>query len=112
MKKTLTEKQEAFCQAYIRTQDADEAYRRAYNVSAKTTAKSVRYFAESKMENPKIIARLAELEKEQSSLILAADDKPLEDAAPGSTPLWELICRPFKIIARKFHFQSGSGEGS
>ena len=104
MKKTLTEKQEAFCQAYMRTQDADEAYRRAYNVSAKTTAKSVRYFAESKMENPKIIARLAELENEQSPLILAADDKPLEDAAPGSPPLWELICRPFKIIARKFHF--------
>lgn len=112
MKKTLTAKQEAFCQAYMRTKDADEAYRRAYNVSAKTTAKSVRYFAESKMENPKIVARLEELEKEQSSLILAADDKPLEDAAPGSTPLWELICRPFKIIARKFHFQSGSGEGS
>jgi hypothetical protein len=112
MKKTLTAKQEAFCQAYMRTKNADEAYRRAYNVSAKTTAKSVRYFAESKMENPKIVARLEELEKEQSSLILAADDKPLEDAAPGSTPLWELICRPFKIIARKFHFQSGSGEGS
>ena len=104
MKKTLTEKQEAVCQAYMRTQDADEAYRRAYNVSAKTTAKSVRYFAESKLDNPKIVARLAELENEQSSLILAADDKPLEDAAPSTSPFWELICRPFKIIARKFHF--------
>ena len=95
MKKILTAKQEAFCQAYMRTKNADEAYRRAYNVSAKTTAKSVRYFAESNMENPKIIARLAELEREQS---------PLEDATPGLTTLWELICRPFKIIARKFHF--------
>ena len=104
MKKTLTEKQEAFCQAYMRTQDADEAYRRAYNVSAKTTAKSVRYFAESKLDNPKIVARLAELRKEQSPLILTADDKPLEDAAPSTSPLWELICRPFKIIARKLHF--------
>jgi hypothetical protein len=104
MKKTLTEKQEAFCQAYMRTQDADEAYRRAYNVSAKTTAKSVRYFAESKLDNPKIVARLAELRKEQSPLILTADDKPLEDAAPSTSPLWELICRPFKIIAQKLHF--------
>lgn len=104
MKKTLTEKQEAFCQAYMRTQDADQAYRRAYNVSAKTKAKSVRYFAESKLDNPKIVARLAELREEQSPLMLTADDKPLEDAATGSTPLWELICRPFKIIARKFHF--------
>jgi len=43
-------------------------------------------------------------EKEQTPLILAADDKPFQDAATGSTPLWELICRPFKIIARKFHF--------
>ena len=43
-------------------------------------------------------------EKEQSPLVLTAYDKPFEDAAPSTSPLWELICRPFKIIARKLHF--------
>lgn len=56
----LTEKQEAFCRAYIETGNASEAYRAAYdaeNMASPTVNRS----AKALMDNSKIAARLEEL---------------------------------------------------
>ena len=97
MKKILTMKQEAFCQAYVETNNPILSYRAAYNVRSKHTDADVEWFAGNVMAKPKITARIAELRKEQSPLILTADDKTFKDSAPGPTPFWELVCRFFKF---------------
>lgn len=56
----LTAKQEMFCLAYIETNNASEAYRRAYD-SSKMKPESVNRKAAELMYNGKIRARLAEL---------------------------------------------------
>lgn len=55
----LTIKQETFCQKYIETGNASEAYRQAYGTKGKpeTVARS----AHELIGNPKVAARLAEL---------------------------------------------------
>lgn len=58
--KSLTVKQEAFCQAYMETSNATEAYRRAYNYEKMKPA-SVNRKAFEVMENVNIAARLVEL---------------------------------------------------
>ena len=99
MKKTLTMKQEAFCQAFIKNRNANEAYREAYHVPSDTKSKSVSWFVKDTMENPKIIARIAELEKEQPALKATPDDKPFKDAAPCPSPFWKFIRRTFNITS-------------
>lgn len=56
----LTQKQEAFCLAYIETGNASEAYRRAYD-TARMKPESVNRLAKALMDNVKIRSRLAEL---------------------------------------------------
>ena len=56
----LTIKQEAFCLAYIETNNASEAYRRAYD-SSKMKPESVYESASRLLADVKITARLAEL---------------------------------------------------
>lgn len=56
----LTEKQEAFCRAYIETGNASEAYRTAYNAENMNVA-SVNKAAQKLLENPQIAPRLQEL---------------------------------------------------
>ena len=56
----LTAKQEAFCLAYIETNNASEAYRRAYD-SNKMKPESVNESASRLLADVKITARLAEL---------------------------------------------------
>lgn len=56
----LTLKQEAFCQAYIETGNASEAYRRAYDASKMKEA-SVNRVAHDLLKNLKIASRLEEL---------------------------------------------------
>lgn len=56
----LTAKQEAFCLAYIETNNASEAYRRAYD-SSKMKPESVNESASRLLADVKITARLAEL---------------------------------------------------
>ena len=56
----LTQKQEAFCLAYVETGNASEAYRRAYDTS-KMKPESVNRLAKALMDNVKIASRLAEL---------------------------------------------------
>lgn len=59
----LTAKQEAFCLAYIKTGNASEAYRRAYNAENMKPA-TVNRRAKELMDNSKIAARLTELQSE------------------------------------------------
>lgn len=59
----LTPKQEAFCQAYIETGNASEAYRTAY-AADKMKPESVNRKAKELLDNVKIAARVAELQGE------------------------------------------------
>lgn len=59
----LTPKQEAFCQAYIETGNASEAYRTAY-AADKMKPESVNRKAKELLDNGKIAARVAELQGE------------------------------------------------
>lgn len=60
---TLTIKQEAFCQAYIETGNASEAYRTAY-AADKMKPETVNRNAKSLLDNNKIATRVAELHGE------------------------------------------------
>lgn len=60
--KALTQKQEAFCLAYMETGNASEAYRRAYN-SGGMSAPSINRKAKELLDNGKIAARITELRK-------------------------------------------------
>ncbi|MDK1250596.1 terminase small subunit [Cronobacter sakazakii] len=59
----LTIKQEAFCQAYIETGNASEAYRTAY-AADKMKPEAVHVQASNLKDNPKIALRLKELQEE------------------------------------------------
>jgi phage terminase small subunit len=65
MKTKLTLKQEAFCQAYIETGNASEAYRRAYGAKNQKP-ETVNRNAFNLTQNSKILARLAELKAEHA----------------------------------------------
>jgi phage terminase small subunit len=54
----LTPKQEAFCQAYIETGNASEAYRRAYDVSPDTKPETINRKAIEVLQNGKVTARI------------------------------------------------------
>jgi phage terminase small subunit len=58
----LTAKQEKFCQVYMQTGNASEAYRQSYDVS-KSTEKSVNELASHLLANVKIISRVNELKQ-------------------------------------------------
>lgn len=57
----LTPKQEAFALAYVETGNASEAYRRAYNAEKMKPA-TVNRTAKELLDNPKIAARIEELQ--------------------------------------------------
>lgn len=59
----LTEKQEAFCQAYIQFSNKSEAYRIAYDADA-MNSNSVAVAAQEVFKNPNVALRIAELQKE------------------------------------------------
>jgi hypothetical protein len=74
MPNDLTQKQEAFCLAYIETGNASEAYRRAYN-AAKMKNESIRVKASELLANGNVTVRIAELRKaaEGKALVSLAD---------------------------------------
>ncbi|UXZ59905.1 terminase small subunit [Burkholderia multivorans] len=84
--KSLTQKQEEFCLAYIETGNATEAYRRSYDASRMNSA-SVNRKAKELLDNVKIAARIAELRApvvERAQITLEqhlADLKALRDKA-------------------------------
>lgn len=59
----LTIKQEAFCQAYIETGNASEAYRTAY-AADKMKSEAIHVQASKLQDNPKIALRINELQDE------------------------------------------------
>lgn len=56
----LTQKQEAFCLAYMETGNASEAYRRAYSPTTKNQA-TINRAGKALLDNSKIATRLVEL---------------------------------------------------
>lgn len=58
----LTQKQEAFCLAYVETGNASEAYRRSYNAEKMAEATIWRK-AKDVIDNGKVKARIAEIRK-------------------------------------------------
>lgn len=72
MAKGLTPKQERFCLEYIKTGNASEAYRRAYDAS-RMKPETVRRRAKEMLKKGPITARIEELRK-------AAEDKAIASA--------------------------------
>lgn len=66
MKGKLTIKQENFCNYYVETGNASEAYRRAYSC-ANLKPESVNRLAIQLLNNIKITSRVAELQAEQKA---------------------------------------------
>lgn len=66
MKGKLTIKQEKFCNYYVETGNASEAYRRAYSC-ANLKPESVNRLAIQLLNNIKITSRVAELQEEQKA---------------------------------------------
>lgn len=66
----LTPKQEAFALAYVETGNAAEAYRRAYDVKAATQHSTIYSAASRLLADPKICARVAELQDQAAQLAL------------------------------------------
>jgi phage terminase small subunit len=77
----LTPKQELFCLEYIKTGNASEAYRTAYD-AAKMKPATVNRSAKEVLDNPKIAARVEELRKpvvEAAQLTLAEHLRALKE---------------------------------
>ena len=83
----LTPKQEAFCQAYIETGNASEAYRKAY-AADRMKPESVNRKAKELLENGKITARIAALQGEHRQRHnITVDDLLIELRRPDAQPL-------------------------
>ena len=70
MSDDLTQKQEAFCLAYLETGNAAEAYRRAYDVAEAAKDSWIYVEATQLLDNPKITLRLEQLQEEAKKLAL------------------------------------------
>lgn len=66
----LTQKQEAFALAYVETGNAAEAYRRAYDVKAATQHSTIYSAASRLMADPKIYARVLQLQEQAAELTI------------------------------------------
>lgn len=78
----LTQKQEAFCQAYIETGNASEAYRLSY-AADKMKPESINRKAKELYDNVKISARIKELQgeiKQRHNVTVDSLLKELEEA--------------------------------
>lgn len=68
----LTAKQEAFALAYVETGKGSEAYRRAYEVGADTKPETIWSEASRLLADPKVSARVKELQQEARDLMLVS----------------------------------------
>ena len=75
----LTQKQEAFALAYVETGNAAEAYRRAYDVKAATQHSTIYSAASRLMADPKIGARVAELQDQAAQMALYTVKQAFEE---------------------------------
>lgn len=78
---TLTQKQEAFCLAYIETGNASEAYRRAYPVSKKWKDQAVHVNASKMLADAKVALRVDELRASIASATVVSEVRVIEEAA-------------------------------
>ena len=78
--KSLTPKQERFCLEYLKTGNASEAYRRAYNAQ-KMKPETINRKAKELMDNGKIAARLAELARVMAENAGLTVEKTLREVA-------------------------------
>ena len=78
-KSDLTAKQEAFALAYVETGNAAEAYRRAYDVRSQTQHSTIYSAASRLMADPKIAARVNELQEQAVELALYSKKQALEE---------------------------------
>lgn len=76
----LTPKQEAFCQVYIKTGNATEAYRAAYDCS-KMKPESVNRLAKANLDNIKIASRIKEIQEQYIKKNGLSPDKVLAEWA-------------------------------
>lgn len=82
MSRKLTQKQEAFCLAYIELGNASDAYRSAYEAS-RMKPETVNRTAKEQLDNPKIAARIKDLQAEAAERNAVTVDSllaELEDA--------------------------------
>ena len=82
----LTPKQEKFCLEYLKTGNASEAYRRAYDAS-KSKPESVNRLAKAMLDNVKIASRLDELKKpavQEAMFTFESHLKRLKDLSEGA----------------------------
>jgi len=87
----LTPKQERFCQAYIKTGNASEAYRAAYDCS-KMKPETVNRAAKQLLDNSKITARIKELQAQYIRENDLSPDKVLKEwAAIGFSDIRQLL---------------------
>lgn len=77
--KCLTPKQEAFALAYVETGNAAEAYRRAYDVKAATQHSTIYSAASRLLADPKICARVAEIQDQAAHLTLYTVKQAFEE---------------------------------
>lgn len=76
----LTQKQEAFCLAYIETGGASEAYRRAFNTSA-MKPETINRRAFDLMNNGKITARITSLREAVASKTVVSEARVIDELA-------------------------------
>lgn len=67
---SLTAKQEAFARAYVETGSASEAYRATYAVKPKTKPETIWQESSRLLANPKVSARVKELQDEAKLLTM------------------------------------------
>jgi phage terminase small subunit len=71
-KDSLTQKQEAFCLAYVETGNASEAYRRSYDVAQETKPETVWSEASRLVADPKVSARIVDLQEKAREIALVS----------------------------------------
>jgi phage terminase small subunit len=71
-KDELTQKQEAFCLAYVETGNASEAYRRSYDVADETKPETIWSEASRLVADPKVSARIMELRDRAREIALVS----------------------------------------
>ena len=75
----LTQKQEAFALVYVETGNAAEAYRRAYDVKAATLHSTIYSAASRLLADPKISARVSQLQEQAAELTLYTVKQAFEE---------------------------------
>jgi len=80
MARKLTQKQENFCQEYVKTGNASEAYRRAYNAS-RMKANTIHIKASELMSSGNVSVRIKELQEKAEERTMITIEKVVKELA-------------------------------